>query len=266
LDLFALLAFPAFGLAIMAVIVFLAINSLPIPIPTSSDVLAINFGTGNFIYVADNANGQLSVFRSNNLHEPFNSISIRSQGNADARGTPEALIELRRDDIRSSILLIFVSDTANNVIHIIDLNGTEILPSLAVGGAPRAMVITPDGRKLFVSHQQPVPQGGVMVFDISSNDPKDFHLVSKIAGVTCPEGMTLSPNGDLLYVATQCGGGNDPVLIVDTATNAVVGSIPEMAGGTSVAVNRDGSRLYVGRRSSCAIQKCDRSRILSVYV
>jgi DNA-binding beta-propeller fold protein YncE len=46
----------------------------------------------------------------------------------------------------------------------------------------------------------------------------------------------------------------DPVFIIDTATNAKLGSVAGLAVGTSVAVNRDGSRLYVGRGNfSCSI-------------
>ena len=51
----------------------------------------------------------------------------------------------------------------------------------------------------------------------------------------------------MLYVATQCGGGKDPVFMINTATNKIEGSIPNLAVGTSVAVSADGARLYVSR-------------------
>jgi len=144
--------------------------------------------------------------------------------------------------------MIFVTDTASNAVHVIDANfNTVNSRSLAVGRAPRALAITPDLKKLFVSNEQPIPNGSITVFDISSDKPEDFHFVSTIGQVKCPEGLSISPDGRWLYVATQCSGGEDPVLVIDTATNAIVNEIRKLAVGTSVTVSRDGRQLYVGR-------------------
>ncbi len=213
--------------------------------PTSSSVLAITRGDDKVIYVADPENGQVLAFLSSALDKPTAVIPIGSHGNQPGRGRPESMIELRRSD---KVDMIFVTDTASDAVHVIDVNfNTVNNRSLAVGHAPRALAITPDLKKLFVSNEQPIPNGSITVFDISSDKPEEFRFVSTIGQVKCPEGLSISPDGRRLYVATQCSGGEDPVLAIDTATNAVVGEIRKLAVGTSVTVSRDGRRLYVGR-------------------
>ena len=98
-----------------------------------------------------------------------------------------------------------------------------------------------------MSNEQPVPSGTIQAFDIDGPDPNKYAVTATIQGVNCPEGLALSPGGRLLYVATQCGGGKDPVFMINTATNKIEGSIPSLAVGTSVAVSADGARLYVSR-------------------
>ena len=230
-------------------IVVLWISPLPKLQPSSSGVAVVTLGSARgaddkLIYVADRANSRVIVFRSSNLHEVLTTIPIGTQGNSEGRGTPESLLELHRGNLQ----VLFVTDPANGKVHVVDIqSNAEIPPGLATGDTPRSMAITRDGRKLFVSNEQPIPTAGIMVFDVSSDNPRDFHLISKITRLNCPEGMALSPWGVRLYVATQCGGGMDPVFIIDTATDQIVGSVPGLAVGTSVAVNRDGTELFVSR-------------------
>jgi hypothetical protein len=42
-----------------------------------------------------------------------------------------------------------------------------------------------------------------------------YQTVSQITGVDCPEGAAIA--GNTMYVSTQCGGGRDPVYVVDNA-------------------------------------------------
>jgi YVTN family beta-propeller protein len=173
-------------------------------------------------------------------------LSLRQQGDPAPRVTADSLLEFDNGSLR----LLFVADMANRMVHIVDVTRgafSEISPGLPIGGTPRSMTATPDGRKLFVSFDQPITAPGIAVFDVQGDRPQDFHRISTITGVHCPEGMVISPNGRRLYVATQCGGGTDPVYVIDTASYAVKATIPDLAVGVSVAINRAGDRLYVGR-------------------
>jgi hypothetical protein len=176
-------------------IVVLWISPLPKLQPSSSGVAVVTLGSARgaddkLIYVADRANSRVIVFRSSNLHEVLTTIPIGTQGNSEGRGTPESLLELHRGNLQ----VLFVTDPANGKVHVVDIqSNAEIPPGLATGDTPRSMAITRDGRKLFVSNEQPIPTAGIMVFDVSSDNPRDFHLISKITRLNCPEGMALSP-------------------------------------------------------------------------
>jgi DNA-binding beta-propeller fold protein YncE len=225
---------------------------------TSSSVVVVTKGDDKFIYVADSDNGQVLVFGSRALDKPFATIPIGAHGNQPGRGRPENMIELHRGD---KVHLIFVTDTVSDKVHIINLkDNTNTLndANLSVGPAPRSLAITPDQKKLFVSNEQPVPNGSIGVFDISSDNPQEFHRTSTITQVNCPEGLSISPDGRRLYVATQCSGGEDPVLVLDTATNKALYAIRKLAVGTSVTVSRDGRQIFVGRGNfPCARPNAD---------
>jgi DNA-binding beta-propeller fold protein YncE len=211
---------------------------------TSSSVVAITRGDERVIYVSDPESGHVLAFLSSDLQTPFAKIPIGSHGAQTGRGTPENMIELRRSDLD----IIFVVDTTADVLYLIDVNYNTVLrQSIKVGTTPRSMAITPDRRKLFVSNEQPIPNGSVFAIDVSSSQVKDFDVTAKFAGVNCPEGLAVSPSGELLYIASQCGGGQDPMFIVNTATYTRVGQVPGLPVGTSVAVSRDGQKVYVGR-------------------
>ena len=67
-----------------------------------------------------------------------------------------------------------------------------------------------------------------------------------IGKVNCPEGMTITPDGDRIYLASQCGSGNDPVFVIDTSTEDVT-AIPGFPVGHNVAVAPARQKVYVSR-------------------
>lgn len=218
---------------------------------TSSSVLAVTEGTQNIIYVADAENGRLLIFRSSNLATPPKTIDIGTHGNIAGSGRPEQMIELRRFYKLQRQHLIFVTDTAYDKIHVINVNtNDEVGLGFSSGRAPRSLAITQDGLKLYISNEQPSPNGTISVCDLGSENPADFHCGSVVKGkINCPEGLALSPDGKYLYVATQCGGGKDPVLVIDTVTDEVIipRAIPDLAVGTSVVSGSNDHHIYVGR-------------------
>lgn len=229
-------------LALLVVAGYFLLESPPWELPPiSSSVVVISNGSEKLIYVAASDQGEIVLTRATELSKPYARIPVGTSGNLGERGRPEQLLAIKRGQSHR----VFVTDTKSNKVHVIE--GDSIIGSFSVGLAPRSLAVTPDERKLFVSNEQPVPSGTIQAFDIHGPDPNKYVVAATIQKVTCPEGLVVSPRGDLLYVATQCGGGKDPVFIINTATNKIEGSIPNLAVGTSVAVSADGARLYVSR-------------------
>jgi DNA-binding beta-propeller fold protein YncE len=230
-------------LALLVVAAYFLLESRPLELPPiSSSVVVISNGSEKLIYVAASDQGEIQLRRATELSKPYARIPVGTSGNLGGeRGRPEQMLAVKRGQSH----LVFVTDTKSNKVHVIE--GDTIIGSFSVGLAPRSLAVTPDGLKLFVSNEQPVPSGTIQAFDIHGRDPNKYVLTATIQNVTCPEGLALSPRGDLLYVATQCGGGKDPVFMFNTATNEPKGSIPNLAVGSSVAVSADGARLYVSR-------------------
>jgi len=231
-----------FVLALLIAAAYFLLESRPLELsPISSSVVVISKGSEKFIYVAASDQGEIILTRATELSKPFARIPVGTSGNIGERGRPERMLAVRHGQSH----WVFVTDTKSNKIHVIE--GDAIIGSFSVGLAPRSLAVTPDGRKLFVSNEQPIPSGTIQAFDIVGPDPNKYVVDATIQNLACPEGVALSPRGDKLYVATQCGGGKDPVFIINTATNKIEGAITNLAVGTSVAVSSDGARLYVSR-------------------
>jgi YVTN family beta-propeller protein len=123
---------------------------------------------------------------------------------------------------------ILVIDTASN---------TAVATIPNVGAAPLGLAITPDGAHIYVADQL----NAVFVVDTATNTVE----ASSIALSGNPSSLIVTPNGAQLYVAQE---GGRSVSIINTATNAVVGS-PIFIGCnplTKMAVTPDGTQVYVG--------------------
>jgi sugar lactone lactonase YvrE len=142
---------------------------------------------------------------------------------------------------------VYVVDSAHSKIHLIDVATNTVLDrTIATGATPRSIAITPDRRKIFVSNEQPVPTGSISVIEL--DEPGDNgRIVAELRDVACPQGLAMSRDGTRLFVASQCGGGNDPVFILDTRTHRVVSSISGLAVGVSVTLDPDDETLYAAR-------------------
>jgi YVTN family beta-propeller protein len=144
---------------------------------------------------------------------------------------------------------LMVADSEQHVVHIIDARSHQRLddirqdfpaPTLITG-----LALSPDEQRLYVANQggeTVARSGSISVFDLTRNR----QLVSTIGKVNCPEGMSITPDGDQIYVASQCGSGNDPVFVIDTSTEAVT-AIPGFPVGHNVVVTPALGKAYVSR-------------------
>ena len=89
------------------------------------------------------------------------------------------------------------------------------------------------GPYLYVPNES---DGTVSVIDTSNNS-----VIATIPVAAVPDGAAVSPDGTLVYVASESGS----ISVINTATNTVTATIPVGSSADFVAFSPDGSRAYV---------------------
>ncbi len=108
--------------------------------------------------------------------------------------------------------------------------------------APHGLVVTPDGRKVYVSSDG---ASTVSVIDTTSD------RVASIDVGASPHGLAVSSDGSRMFVM---GWGSTRAVVINTATDRVIGEVPVAQphnGGsrTGVAVHPSGRTRDAGARS-----------------
>src|SRR5499425_597114 len=135
-----------------------------------------------------------------------------------AAGAPKAYVGLFKDD----------------AVAVIDTSQNKVTSTISVPKGPHGLVITPDGRKVYVSSD-----GASTVSVIDTG--KDAVVTTIDVGPN-PHGLAVSRDGRKVLVS---GFGSDRVLVIDTATDKVTGEVPvpQVHNGT---LSPDGTRAWVG--------------------
>lgn len=144
---------------------------------------------------------------------------------------------------------LFVADSATHVIHELDVTsgrGIRTLPQVFPTPTPfTGMVVTPDEKRLYVGNQGGggvLEAGNIVAYDLSNPT-----LTVSIGGVACPEHMSITADGEHVYLASQCGGGKDALFVIDTNLDVATGVAPDLAVGRAAAVMPGGSKIYASR-------------------
>ncbi len=142
---------------------------------------------------------------------------------------------------------LYVVNGDSGTVSVIDLRTNTVINTLKVGDSPRWIVSSPKGDRIYVSNvysNRTEPWHG----SISIIDARQQALAKdEIKGVNCPEGLALSADGDRLYLASQCGKGQDPLFVIGTSNFQRLAEIPGLAVGNAVALSKDGRKAYVTR-------------------
>lgn len=225
-----------------------------IPLSVGSPALAFNWGSDTRVYVADSVHGNVLAVRASDLSHTA-VIPIGRSGAATSVGRPSSMV-LDPDALKfgSNHPYLYVVDSEQSKIEVVDLHTDTVLDRyIPAGHTPRAVAITPDGKKLFVSNEQPIPTGSIVAIEIG-DAPGSTRIVDDIRAVACPQGLAMSRDGTKLYVASQCGGGDDPVFVLDTRSDRVVSTIRGLAVGVSVTLDPDDETLYVARGNAHCVK------------
>jgi DNA-binding beta-propeller fold protein YncE len=195
------------------------------------------------VFLADaQSSGAITIFAAsksgaiNHIDDSYWSI-----GNITTGPSPKGIVRTRDGHF------VYVVNGGNGTVSIIDLRDPrQAMPPIKVGDHPRWIAAAPDGEHLYVSNEYfdalPARTGSISIIDARTQT-----VAGEIKDVNCPEGLAVSPAGDKLYVASQCGQGNDPLFIIDTKSNRKIDEVPGLAVGNAVITSKDGKKIYVTR-------------------
>jgi len=102
-----------------------------------------------------------------------------------------------------------------------------------------AIAVNPFANRAYVTHRDANRFNAVSVIDTATNSL--ITIVSDPSLVN-PAGIVITPDGTRLYVANS---GSGTVSVIDTASNAVVATVPVSGPSIGIAINAAGTRVYV---------------------
>ncbi len=132
----------------------------------------------------------------------------------------------------------YVTNSGGGTVSVLNTATSSTVATIAVGGEPVALAITPDGRRAYVVN---AAAGTVAVIDTGSN----AMVGAPIPVGLKPRGIAITPDGSRAYVANS---GDGTVTVIDTATNATLG-LPITVGKepSGIAISPDGRSAFVAQ-------------------
>src|SRR6266446_2090825 len=143
---------------------------------------------------------------------------------AEAAAAPKAYVGLFKD----------------NAIAVLDTGTNRVQATIPVPQGPHGIVITPDGRKVYVSSDG--------ASTVSVIDTQTDTIVKSIEVDPNPHGLAISADGREVLVSAF---GTNQVLLIDTSTDQIVRRLPVPMPHNS-ALSPDGHMAYVGSQQQGA--------------
>jgi YVTN family beta-propeller protein len=135
----------------------------------------------------------------------------------------------------ATLLVVNRENDSVSVFKVRNSDGSDAddkLAEIAVGQEPRAVAISPEGLRAFVTN---TASGTVSVIALRGNDR--FTVIDEIPVGTEPRGCALSPNGTRLYVANHTAG---TVSVINTQNLQVIDTVSVGGNPQAIAVTHDG--------------------------
>ncbi len=128
-------------------------------------------------------------------------------------------------------------------VSVVDLENNKVIKSIEVGLHPSGMVLSPDGRLLYVACAN---SDLISVIDTENDEVSEaisVHRTGDMLYGSSPNALTISPDGKYLYVAN---GTENAVCVIRTGTPAsIAGYIPVGWYPGAVTIDEDGKTIYV---------------------
>src|SRR5438128_7759580 len=128
----------------------------------------------------------------------------------------------------------------DNAVAVLDTGTNQILATIPVPTGPHGIVITPDGRWVYVSSDG---ASTVSVIDTNTDAVTDSIDVGQT-----PHGLAITPDGGMVLVA---GFGTNQVSAIDTATNQILWKVG-VHNPHNIAITQDGKTAYVASQGQNA--------------
>ena len=145
---------------------------------------------------------------------------------------------------------VFITSEEDGTIAVLDPAAGRIVSTFKVGHRPRSIAFMPDGSRAYVNAEN---DGGIVLVDAIR-----LRMVQRIAlgepGLVKPMAVLLSPDATRLFVSTGRG---QKVFTIDTATQAVIGSVTVGKRPWGIALSPDGKSLYSANGPSNDISEVD---------
>jgi YVTN family beta-propeller protein len=145
---------------------------------------------------------------------------------------------------------VFITSEEDGTIAVLDPAAGKIVSTFKVGHRPRNIAFMPDGKHAYVNAEN---DGGIVLVDAVK-----YKMIKPIPlgkpGVIKPMCVILSKDAKRLYVSTGRG---QQVFTLDTATNAVLGSVKVGKRPWGIALSPDGKTLYSANGPSNDISVVD---------
>ena len=133
----------------------------------------------------------------------------------------------------------YVGLFGDSAVGVLDTVTDQVVKKIPVT-QPDGLIITPDGKKVYVSSMD---TGSVKVITTT-----DDAIATSIDVGSKPAGLAITPDGSRVVVAV---GGTNEAVIVDTSTDAIVKHIPVPAAHAS-CITADGRYAYVASQATDA--------------
>ncbi|MFE5623995.1 beta-propeller fold lactonase family protein [Streptomyces virginiae] len=148
----------------------------------------------------------------------------------------------------------YVANTGQDKVRVFDTATNALVTSIDTGAfsGPLQVAATRSGKKVYVTERD---SGAVSAIDALTNT-----VVAEIpTGNGTPESVAISPDDSRAFVTVEGNGLANRVVAINTATNAIVGTLETGADTlpNGLAVSPDGKRLYVAYRGAGAVAVID---------